>query len=48
VIAKSDSAWGGKAKYLALHVVVELPKPAEAWNILPVSRNGPCGRHVDR
>jgi hypothetical protein len=25
-----------KLKYLALHVVVESPKPAEAWNILPV------------
>jgi hypothetical protein len=37
-----------KLKYLALHVVVELPKPAEAWNILPVSCNGPCGRHVDQ
>jgi hypothetical protein len=36
-----------KLKYLALHVVVESPKPAEAWNILPVSCNGPCGRHVD-
>jgi hypothetical protein len=35
-------------KYLALHVVVESPKPAEAWNILPVSRSGPCGRHVDQ
>jgi hypothetical protein len=35
-------------KYLALHVVVELPKPAEAWNILPVSRSGPRDRHVDR
>jgi hypothetical protein len=36
VIADSDCAWGGRAKYLAFHVVVKSPMPAEAWNILPV------------
>jgi hypothetical protein len=48
VIADSDCAWGGRAKYLAFHVVVKSPKPAEAWNILPVSRSGPRDRRVDR
>jgi hypothetical protein len=46
-MAGSDCAGGGRAKYLAFHVVVKLPKPAEAWNILPVSHSSPCDRRVD-
>jgi hypothetical protein len=47
VTTDSDCAWGGGAKYLAFHVVVKSPKPAEAWNILPVSHSGPRDRRVD-
>jgi hypothetical protein len=47
LMAGSDCAGGGRAKYLAFHVVVKLPKPAEAWNILPVSHSSPCDRRVD-
>jgi hypothetical protein len=47
VIAGSDCAWGGRAKYLAFHVVVKSLKPAKAWNILPVSRSCPRDRHFD-
>jgi hypothetical protein len=47
VIASSDCAWGGRVKYLAFHVVVKLPTPAEAWTILPVLSSGPHDRRVD-
>jgi hypothetical protein len=47
MIAGSDCAWGGRAKYLAFHIAVKSPEPAEAWNILPVSRSGPHDRRVD-